>query len=175
MWMPDWVRLRRAAWGGSDAEGAVLDEISPQLAGLIAGHLKLASDLASAGLPAFTCENRLRCAAGDINTVSVRCKLEGLAVVEAESVSHGWGRSEWGFRPGDQILPRNPPWSTTVPVASVTSCHIRRRYGAAMDDRHIQLLIDRAIREHELRVALWSGLLGLLLLLGTWHAIWMCR
>jgi hypothetical protein len=57
----------------------------------------------------------------------------------------------------------------------VTSCHIRRRYGAGMDDRHIQLLIDRAIREHELRVALWSGLLGLLLLCGTWHAIWMCR
>ena len=44
-----------------------------------------------------------------------------------------------------------------------------------MDDRHIQLLIDRAIREHELRVALWSGLLGALLMAGTWHAIWMCR
>jgi hypothetical protein len=44
-----------------------------------------------------------------------------------------------------------------------------------MDDRHVQELIDRAIREHELRVALWSGLLGLLLLAGTWHAIWLCR
>jgi hypothetical protein len=40
-----------------------------------------------------------------------------------------------------------------------------------MDDRHVQQLIDRAIREHELRVALWSGLLGLLLMAGTWHAI----
>jgi hypothetical protein len=62
-----------------------------------------------------------------------------------------------------------------MPVASVTIRHIARRYGAAMDDRRVQLLIDRAIREHELRVALWSGLLGLLLLCGTWHAIWMCR
>ena len=44
-----------------------------------------------------------------------------------------------------------------------------------MDDHQIQHLINHAIREHELRVALWSGLLGLLLLLGTWHAIWMCR
>ncbi len=161
--------------GWSDAEGAVLDEISPQLAGLIAGHLKLTSDLAGAGLPASARTHRLRCAAGDINAVSVGRELKGLAVVEAESVSHGWGRSEWGFRPGDQIIPPSQPWSTPVPVASVTSCHIRRRYGAGMDDRHIQLLIDRAIREHELRVALWSGLLGLLLLCGTWHAIWMCR
>ena len=44
-----------------------------------------------------------------------------------------------------------------------------------MSQHEIQAMIDRAIREHELRVALWSGLLGLLLLLGTWHAIWMCR
>jgi hypothetical protein len=73
------------------------------------------------------------------------------------------------------ILHPDPPWSTLVPVASATICHISSRYAAGMDDRQIQLLIDRAIREHELRVALWSGLLGLLLLLGTWHAIWMCR
>jgi len=45
----------------------------------------------------------------------------------------------------------------------------------AMDDRRVQLLIDRAISAHELRVALSSGLLGLLLMAGTWHAIWMCR
>jgi hypothetical protein len=35
--------------------------------------------------------------------------------------------------------------------------------------------INRAIREHELRVALWSGLLGALLMAGTWHAILLCR
>jgi hypothetical protein len=44
-----------------------------------------------------------------------------------------------------------------------------------MSQQEIQALIDRAIREHELRVALWSGLLGLLLMAGTWHAIWLCR
>jgi hypothetical protein len=44
-----------------------------------------------------------------------------------------------------------------------------------MDDRQIQHLIDHAIREHELRVALWSGLLGPLLMAGTWHAIWLCK
>ena len=60
-------------------------------------------------------------------------------------------------------------------VASAAIRCIRRGYGAAMDDRHVQKLIDRAIREHELRVALWSGLLGLLLMAGTWHAIWLCR
>jgi hypothetical protein len=37
------------------------------------------------------------------------------------------------------------------------------------------LLVAAAIREHELRVALGSGLLGAVLLLGTWHAIWMYR
>jgi hypothetical protein len=35
--------------------------------------------------------------------------------------------------------------------------------------------IDEAIKQHELRVALWSGLLGLVLTAGTWHAIWLCR
>ena len=44
-----------------------------------------------------------------------------------------------------------------------------------MSQQEIQALIDRAIREHELRVALWSGLLGLLLMAGTWHAIWLRR
>jgi hypothetical protein len=161
--------------GWSDAEGAVLDEISPQLAGLIAGVLKSSGHNLADWAQTFTSHNRARCAANHGHGVARGAELEGLAVVEAESVSHGWGRSEWGSRPGDQIIPPSQPWSTPVPVALVTSCHIRRRYGAGMDDRHIQLLIDRAIREHELRVALWSGLLGLLLLLGTWHAIWMCR
>jgi len=39
----------------------------------------------------------------------------------------------------------------------------------------VERLVDTAIREHELRVALWSGLLGALLMAGTWHAIWLCR
>jgi hypothetical protein len=44
-----------------------------------------------------------------------------------------------------------------------------------MSKQEIQHLINRAIREHELRVALWSGLAGALLMAGTWHAIWLCR
>ena len=83
-----------------------------------------------------------------------------------------------------QVLGRGPlesiyhpaqPHATPATVASAAIRCIHRRYGAAMDDRHVQQLIDRAIREHELRVALWSGLLGLLLMAGTWHAIWLCR
>lgn len=35
--------------------------------------------------------------------------------------------------------------------------------------------VKQEIRAHELRVALWSGLLGLVFMAGTWHAIWMCR
>jgi hypothetical protein len=48
-------------------------------------------------------------------------------------------------------------------------------YPRTMGQHEIQHLIDRAIREHELRVALWSGVLGALLMAGTWHAIWLCR
>jgi hypothetical protein len=44
-----------------------------------------------------------------------------------------------------------------------------------MSPEDITKAIDDAIRQHELRVALWSGLLGLLLMAGTWHAIWLCR
>jgi len=44
-----------------------------------------------------------------------------------------------------------------------------------MDQQEIEALITRAIRAHELRVALWSGLLGAAVLAGTWHAIWLCR
>jgi hypothetical protein len=47
--------------------------------------------------------------------------------------------------------------------------------GKAMSREDVQGLIDRAIREHELRVALWSGLAGALLMAGTWHAIWISR
>ena len=44
-----------------------------------------------------------------------------------------------------------------------------------MNQKDVRLIVDRAIRAHELRVALWSGLMGLILLAGTWHAIWLCR
>jgi len=51
----------------------------------------------------------------------------------------------------------------------------RECYPTWMEQQEIQKLIDHAIQKHELRVAAWSGLLGLLLMAGTWHAIWMCR
>ena len=60
-------------------------------------------------------------------------------------------------------------------VALVTDLSQPRGYCARMAPEDIQHLIDRAIRDHEMRVALWSGLLGALLMAGTWHAIWLCR
>ena len=42
-----------------------------------------------------------------------------------------------------------------------------------MDEERIVKLIDQAIRQHELRVALISGVIGLCLLVGTWHSIWL--
>jgi hypothetical protein len=42
-------------------------------------------------------------------------------------------------------------------------------------DEAITKAIHDAIRHHELRVALWSGLLGAALLAGTWHAILLCK
>jgi hypothetical protein len=42
-------------------------------------------------------------------------------------------------------------------------------------DEAITKAIDDAIRQHELRVALWSGIMGAVLLAGTWHAILLCR
>ena len=35
----------------------------------------------------------------------------------------------------------------------------------------VSRMIEKAIREHELRVAIVSGIGGLVLLAGTWHAI----
>lgn len=44
-----------------------------------------------------------------------------------------------------------------------------------MNEEQVRELIDAAIRDHEIRVAAISGVLGALLLVGTWHAIWICR
>jgi hypothetical protein len=44
-----------------------------------------------------------------------------------------------------------------------------------MTPEDITKAIDDAIRQHELRVALWSGLMGAVLLAGTWHAILLCK
>lgn len=52
---------------------------------------------------------------------------------------------------------------------------LKQPLGFAMSAEDIRKAIDDAIRQHELRVAFWSGLLGLLLMAGTWHAIWLAR
>ncbi len=44
-----------------------------------------------------------------------------------------------------------------------------------MTPEDIRKAIDGAIRAHELRVAFWSGIMGAVLLAGTWHAILLCR
>lgn len=44
-----------------------------------------------------------------------------------------------------------------------------------MDEERIAQLIEQAVRQHELRVAVVSGIIGLCLLLGTWHAIWLLK
>jgi hypothetical protein len=44
-----------------------------------------------------------------------------------------------------------------------------------MSDEDITKAIHDAIKQHELRVALWSGLFGAALMAGTWHAIVLCR
>lgn len=44
-----------------------------------------------------------------------------------------------------------------------------------MTPEDITKAIDDAIKQHELRVALWSGLMGAVLLAGTWHAILLCK
>ena len=45
----------------------------------------------------------------------------------------------------------------------------------AMTREEARQMVAAAIRDHEIRVAIWSGLLGSVVLAGTWHAIWMCR
>jgi hypothetical protein len=46
---------------------------------------------------------------------------------------------------------------------------------SALVDETITKAIHDAIRQHELRVALWSDLIGAALTASTWHAILLCR
>ena len=59
-----------------------------------------------------------------------------------------------------------------TPAAAIV---VQRRYSLAMDEQQVQRLIEDAIRDHEIRVAAISGVLGVLLMIGTWHAIWLSR
>lgn len=42
-----------------------------------------------------------------------------------------------------------------------------------MEWHEFEDLVDRKIREHELRVALSSGLIGAIIAAGLFHAIWL--
>lgn len=44
-----------------------------------------------------------------------------------------------------------------------------------MNEDQVRQLIHDAIRDHEMRVAALSGVLGALLLAGTWHALLILR
>ena len=44
-----------------------------------------------------------------------------------------------------------------------------------MTEEQVRELVAAAIREHELRVAVISGVLGSVLLAGSWHAVWLLR
>ena len=41
--------------------------------------------------------------------------------------------------------------------------------------QEIEEAINKAIFAHEIRVAIISGAIGLALLAGTWHAVWIAR
>jgi len=44
-----------------------------------------------------------------------------------------------------------------------------------IDEKTLHDAINSAIVAHEIRVAIVSGIVGLALLVGTWHAIWTLR
>jgi len=44
-----------------------------------------------------------------------------------------------------------------------------------IDEEMLNKAIKSAIVAHEIRVAVVSGIIGLALLTGTWHAIWTLR
>ena len=60
-------------------------------------------------------------------------------------------------------------------VAGGTAGGWIRWHPEGMTEQQVKELVAAAIREHELRVALFSGAGGAALLAGTWHAIWMLR
>lgn len=44
-----------------------------------------------------------------------------------------------------------------------------------MTEDEVRVIVDRAIRAHEVRVAVVSGVMGLALLGGFWHAVLLLR
>lgn len=44
-----------------------------------------------------------------------------------------------------------------------------------MTEEDVRQVVRIAIAAHKLRVAIFSGIGGMLLIAGTWHAIWICK
>lgn len=44
-----------------------------------------------------------------------------------------------------------------------------------MNQQDIKKLIQQEIREHEIRVGVISGVIGIAVILGVFHAIWLLR
>ena len=103
---PDWVRLWRAALG-LGAESAILEQSGPELASLVAGHLKGAGDLPAVGVAV----NRL---AEYDNTELIRSEAKGLAVVETKCVSHGSRFGVEALASCPLIIHLTPPLSTLI-------------------------------------------------------------
>jgi hypothetical protein len=67
------------------------------------------------------------------------------------------------------------PFGNPDHVAAVTAWHRCRWHSDGMTEEQVRELVATAIREHELRVAVISGVLGSVLLAGSWHALWLLR
>jgi hypothetical protein len=60
-------------------------------------------------------------------------------------------------------------------VAGVTAGRGNRWHPDGITEEQVKEIVTAAIREHELRVAVISGVLGSVLLAGSWHAVWLLR
>jgi hypothetical protein len=60
-------------------------------------------------------------------------------------------------------------------VAAATDWRGNRWHPVGMTEKQVKEIVAAAIREHEMRVAVVSGVLGSVLLAGSWHALWMLR
>jgi len=78
--------------------------------------------------------------------------------------------SKRGFMAGSLL-----PFGNPDAVAGVTAWHGSHWHFESMTEEQVRELVAAAIRQHELRVALFSGAGGAALLAGTWHAIWLLR
>jgi hypothetical protein len=60
-------------------------------------------------------------------------------------------------------------------VLTATDWRDNQWHPVGMTEQQVKEIVAAAIREHELRVAVISGVMGSVLLAGSWHALWMLR